>query len=78
MKCIHQGQFRDNNTRSLEVHCLPAIIFQIINPQHCRIHHFRELGEEPFEICEERRIIESPFRGMLVVPFLYWQAVGNS
>jgi hypothetical protein len=78
MKRIDQDQLRDNNTRSLEVHSLPAIIFQVVNPQHSGIHHLRELGEKPFEIREERRIIQSPFRGLLVVPFLYRQAVGNS
>jgi hypothetical protein len=61
MQRIDQNQLCDNNSCALEIYCLPTLVFQIIDPQHSWIHHSRKLRKKPFEGCEKRRIIESPF-----------------
>ena len=61
MKRVNQHQLSDDNRCSLEVDRLPAIIIQIIYLQHGLVHQTRDLGEGPFEVCEERWIVESPF-----------------
>jgi len=75
---VNQHKLCRNHTYSLEVYRLPTIVLQIVDPQHRRLHHLRKLGEEPLEVREERGIIKRPFRSLLKVPFLDWQAVGDS
>lgn len=61
MQRIYQHKLRDNNSGSLKIYGLPTIILQIVHPQHSLVHLLRYLGEQPFEVCEERGVIESPF-----------------
>jgi hypothetical protein len=75
MECIYQDKFRDNNRRTLEIDRAPALIFQIVDPQHSWIYHLRKLRQDPFETREKRRIIKSPFRSLLIIPLLYGQTI---
>ncbi|EHK97121.1 hypothetical protein M7I_7131 [Glarea lozoyensis 74030] len=44
---------------------------------HFWVYQVRELGKNPFECGEERRIIERPFGRLFEVPFLDWKSVGD-
>lgn len=78
MQRINQHQLCDNNCNALEIDCLPTLIFQMVDPQHPWIHHLRELRKGPFEGCKKWRIIQRPFRSLLIIPFLYRQTIRDS
>ena len=77
LQSIYEGQLCHNDGESLEVHSLPAIVLQVVHTKHGRVGQVGDLGHDPFEICEERGVVEGPFRRLLVVPFPQRQAVGD-
>lgn len=77
MKSIYKNKLSQDDGRSLKVDRPPTIIFQIEDLQHFRVDELGCLGHCPLEVGKERRIVESPFRGLFIVPLLYWQTVRN-
>lgn len=73
---VGQQQLRHYNRGSLEVDRLPAIVFEVVDPEHGAIDEARDLGQHPLEVGEEGRVVQRPFRGALDVPLAQRQAVG--
>lgn len=61
MQGVNQDQLCDNDGCALKVDGLPAIIIEIIDLDHLRVDKPTDLGEEPFEVGKEGRVVESPF-----------------
>lgn len=61
----YQHQIRCYDSRALKVYGLPALIFQVVNLQHCRVGIVGSPGEEGFEVGKERGVVECPFRSFL-------------
>lgn len=75
VQCIDKNKLSYYDSSPLEIHSLPALILQVVNPQHSWIYQLCELGQDPFEIGKEGWVVECPFRSFLVVPFFDRQAV---
>lgn len=75
---VGKQQLRDNYGAPLKVHRLPAIVVQVVHPQHGAVNEARDVGEYPLEVGEERRVVERPFRDVADVPLAERQAVGDS
>ena len=58
---IDEDELAQDDRCSLEINGLPAIVADILNPQHRHIGETSCLRQEPFEVGEERRIVEGPF-----------------
>lgn len=61
MKCVDEDEFGDDHGRTLEVHSLPAIVFQCFDIEQRRVNKGRYLGHCPLEIREEWGIVQRPF-----------------
>lgn len=61
LQSIYEGQLCHNDGESLEVHSLPAIVLQVVHTKHGRVSQLGDLGHDPFEIGEERGVVEGPF-----------------
>lgn len=75
LQCIDQKQLSDEDSGPLEVDSLPSVMAKVVDIQHGRVHQLRNVGEGPFKVGKERRVVERPFRGVLIVPVPEWQAV---
>lgn len=75
MQRVDQEQLGNDNGPSLKINRLPAVILEVLNAQHGRINQPCDLGENPFEVGEEGRIVQSPFRSPLIVPLPRMQTV---
>ena len=67
MKSIYQDQLGDQDRCTLVVDGLPAVIAQIGDLEHGSIGIAGRLRQRPFEVGEEGRVVECPFRGFLGV-----------
>ena len=63
---IRQNQLRSNHRCSLKVDRLPSVIVKVLDLEHARVDVLGDLGQEPFEVGKEGRVIEGPLRGILV------------
>lgn len=61
LQSIYKHQFGGDDGKPLEIYCLPAVVLQIVDPKHSWVNQLGYLRKNPFEICEERRIVKSPF-----------------
>lgn len=61
LQCIDQKKLSDDDSGPLEIDGLPSIIAKVVHLQHSWVHQLRNLGEDPFEVGEERRIVKCPF-----------------
>lgn len=74
---IDEDELGDDDGGALEVDGLPAVVVEVIQAHHERIDESGDVGEHPFEIGEEGRVVESPFRCLFKVPVLEGEALGN-
>ncbi len=58
---VYEQQLGDDDTPSLKVDRLPAVILEVIDLEHGRVDEPGDLGEDPFEVGEEGRVVERPF-----------------
>lgn len=77
MEGVDEGQLGHDDGEPLEVDGLPAIIFQVAYAKHGRVDKLGGLGEKPLEVGEKGRVVEGPFRRLLVVPLPGREAVGD-
>lgn len=61
MQGVNQDQLCDDDGCALEVDGLPTIIIEVVDLNHLRIDEPADLGEEPFKVGKEGRVVESPF-----------------
>ena len=61
MQGVNQDQLCDNDGCALEVDGLPALIIEVVDLDHFWVDEPADLGEEPFEVGKEGRVVESPF-----------------
>lgn len=62
---IDKDELCENDSRSLEVDCFPAVIAKILDIEHSRVNMGCNLGHKPLEVSEKGRIVQSPFRSVL-------------
>ncbi len=77
MQSKYQQSLRQKYRASLETDCSPRVITQVLNVQHRGVCQRRRPRKEPFEISEERRIVERPFGSGLRVPLLDREGVSE-
>jgi hypothetical protein len=77
LESINEEQLRHNDGGPLKIHGLPGIVVKVIEFQHGRLNQLCYMGENPLEVGEERRIVECPFRCLLVVPLGDGESVGD-
>ena len=65
MQGIHQNKFSEDNSGTLKVHCLPTVIAEGFHTEQSWFKVVGSLGENPFEIGKEGRIVQGPLRGFL-------------
>lgn len=56
-----ENKFSKDDGRPLKVDGLPTIVIEVADLEHSRVDILRALREQPFKVCEEWRIVESPF-----------------
>jgi hypothetical protein len=61
MQCIDEHQLSNNDSCALKVDGLPAVVFEVLDVEKCRLDVSRCLGEEPLKVGEEGRVVERPF-----------------
>lgn len=61
MQGVNQDQLCENDGCALEVDGLPALIVEVVDLDHLWVDELGGLGEDPFEVGEEGRVVESPF-----------------
>jgi hypothetical protein len=61
MQRIDQDQFSDDDSSTLKINGLPTVISEVFHVEHGRFHVVCDLRHAPFEVGEERRVVQSPF-----------------
>jgi len=54
---IDQEELSDDDGEPLEVNRLPTVVAEVVDAKHGRVSQLRDLGHNPFEVGEERRIV---------------------
>lgn len=58
---VDQEELSDDDSKPLEVYCLPAIVLDIVHLEHGWINQLRDLRHDPLEVGEEGWVVERPF-----------------
>ncbi|KAI6750097.1 hypothetical protein HG531_007362 [Fusarium graminearum] len=78
LKRPDENKLGNDDRSTLEVDGLPAIVVEVVDLHHEGIYETSNVGEYPFEVSEEGRVIQSPFRSLFDIPLLQRKAVRDS
>lgn len=73
VQSVEQDKLCCHHRTPLEMYRLPAVIVETFHPEHAWVCKLCNLGQNPFEVREKRRIVECPFGRVLIVPLFEWE-----